>query len=128
MDGIADLITRIRNGQNARLEDVNVLHSKFNIAVLNVLKEEGYIADYGLTGDDKKKEIVVVLKYSGEQPVIKNIQKVSKPGRRVYTPIKSLESYYNGLGIMILSTPKGVIADHKARELNVGGEVLCKVF
>ena len=128
MDRIADLITRIRNGQNARLAEINVFYSKFGVAILKVLQEEGYIASYEFVGEGVKKEIKVVLKYINGTPVVKVIEKVSKPGKRIYSSIVNLESFYNGLGVIILSTPKGVIADHKARELNVGGEVLCKVF
>lgn len=128
-DPIGDLLTRIRNGQMARLTAVHSPASKVRANLLEVLKREGYIRDYSV----KKKEngiseLNIELKYSEGQPVIKEIKRVSKPGRRVYSQIKDVPRVYNGLGISILSTPRGVLSDREAREANVGGEVLCRVF
>ena len=128
-DPIGDLLTRIRNGQRARFSKVRAPASKMRSNVLNVLKREGYIRDFtnfevrpGLS------EIEIELKYADGEPVIREISRVSKPGRRVYSKIKELPRYYNGLGITILSTPRGVMSDNEARAANVGGEVLCRVF
>jgi small subunit ribosomal protein S8 len=128
-DSLADMLTRIRNGQSARLAFVNCPQSKLGTNVLEVLKNEGFIRAYSF--EELRKgvsQIRVELKYNNNVPVIKKIQKVSKPGRRVYSSINSLGKFYNGLGISILSTSKGVMSDHDARLANVGGEVLCKVF
>lgn len=128
-DPIGDLLTRIRNGQAARLSSVHCPASKLRVNLLEVLKREGYIRDYALTQKDGgKSELNIELKYSEGQPVIREIKRVSKPGRRVYTQIKDVPRVYNGLGISILSTPRGVLSDREAREANVGGEVLCRVF
>jgi small subunit ribosomal protein S8 len=130
-DPIADLLTRIRNAQLIRKTSVYSPSSKLRIAVLDVLKREGYIRDYSQEEKEKgKKEVKVELKYTDpeHEPVIHEIERVSKPGRRVYSTIADLKKIYSGLGIAILSTPKGVMSDHEAREANVGGEVLCKVF
>ncbi|MDA9008661.1 30S ribosomal protein S8 [Alphaproteobacteria bacterium] len=128
-DPLGDLLTRIRNGQRAKLSSVSSPASKFRCSVLEVLKTEGFIRDYSThnvrTGID---EIKVELKYQDGQPVIREVARVSKPGRRVYSKIKELPRVRNGLGISILSTPVGVMADHEARQKNVGGEVLCRVF
>lgn len=128
-DPLGDLLTRIRNGQQARKSSVVAPASKLRANLLEVLVREGYIRGwerYNLrAGVD---EIRVDLKYLDGQPVIKEIARVSKPGRRVYSKIKDLPKVYNGLGISILSTPRGVMSDHEARQANVGGEVLCKVF
>lgn len=126
-DKVADMLTRIRNGQGSKLLSVSVIASKFQAAILKVLKDEGYIADFAY--DKTGRFIDVELKYSklGE-PVISEIHKVSKPGRRVYSPVSDLKGYYNYMGIYILSTPRGVISDRDARKMNVGGEVICKVF
>lgn len=128
-DPIGDLLTRIRNGQRARKDSVVAPASKLRTNVLDVLKREGFIRDYSeyevRTGI---KEIKIELKYHEGDPVIQEISRVSKPGRRVYSKIKDLTRFYNGLGIAILSTPRGVMSDAEAREQNVGGEVLCQVF
>lgn len=129
-DPVGDLLTRIRNGQKARKECIYSPVSKEREAVLNVLVEEGYLAGYtkekcSCTGHDVLR---VVLKYVGDTGVIRMIKRVSKPGRRVYSSVRKLTPVYNGLGISILSTSKGVISDAKAREMSVGGEVLCSVF
>lgn len=128
-DPLGDLLTRIRNGQRVGMRTVSSPSSKLRLSVLEVLKREGYIrgfseADLG----SGKRELMVELKYHEGEPVIREISRVSKPGRRVYSKIKELPRQYDGLGIAILSTPRGVMSDSDAREANVGGEVLCKVF
>ena len=126
-DSIADMLTRIRNGQKSKLLNVVMPASKLKGAVLEVLKGEGYIAGYTMNVEDK--EINVELKYSRVgKPAICEIHKVSKPGKRMYSPISSLKGYFNNMGIYILSTSKGVMSDRDARKHNVGGEVICKVF
>jgi small subunit ribosomal protein S8 len=128
-DPIGDLLTRIRNGQNAHQATVAVPASKLRANVLEVLKREGFIRGYSQKElSPGISEITVELKYHEGQPVIKEISRVSKPGRRVYSKIKELPRVYNGLGISILSTPRGVMSDGEARDANVGGEVLCTVF
>ena len=128
-DPIGDLLTRIRNGQSARLTAVMSPASKMRASLLEVLKREGYIRDYSTQkADNGMSQFSIELKYSEGQPVIKEIKRVSKPGRRVYSQIKDVPKVYNGLGISILSTPRGVLSDKEAREANVGGEVLCRVF
>lgn len=130
-DPVSDLITRIRNAQKNRFETVSSPSSKFRLLVLDVLKREGFIKDFKeLKSETGHMMVTVELKYSepGNEPVIKEITRVSKPGRRVYSGIEALPKVYNGLGVSILSTSKGVMSDHEAREANVGGEVLFKVF
>ncbi|MCK4946668.1 MAG: 30S ribosomal protein S8 [Alphaproteobacteria bacterium] len=128
-DPLGDLLTRIRNGQTARLTAVSSPSSKHRINVLEVLKREGFIRDYSvMEKDNGASELSVELKYSEGQPVIREIARISKPGRRVYSKITEVPSFYNGLGISILSTPRGVLSDKEAREANVGGELLCRVF
>lgn len=126
---LGDLLTRIRNGQSARLSAVSSPSSKHRINVLEVLKREGYIRDFNVTKKDNgSSELSVELKYSEGQPAIKEIACISKPGRRVYSKVSEVPRVYNGLGISILSTPRGVLSDKEAREANVGGELLCRVF
>jgi len=128
-DPLGDMLTRIRNGQGAGKSQITAPASKLRSNVLEVLKREGYIRDFRVEKDAKGfDQIVIELKYHDGTPVIREIARVSKPGRRVYSKIKELPRFYNGLGIMILSTPRGVMADHEARAANVGGEVLCRVF
>lgn len=128
-DPLGDMLTRIRNGQRARKSSVPVPASKLRANVLEVLKREGYIRGYSMTDVRAGvQELNVELKYHDGEPVIQEISRVSRPGRRVYSKIKDLGRFYNGLGISILSTPKGVMSDHEARQENVGGEVLCRVF
>ena len=128
-DPLGDMLTRIRNAYGRRKTKVSTPASKLRARVLDVLKAEGYIRDYSQTDfENGKSEIEIELKYFDGAPVIREISRVSKPGRRVYSSIKDLPTIYNGLGISILSTPKGVMADHEAREQNVGGEVLCQIF
>lgn len=128
-DPIGDLLTRIRNGQRASKSAVTSPSSKLRVNVLDVLKREGYIRGYqteqirpGIN------QVRIELKYHEGAPVIRHIQRVSKPGRRVYSKIRDLPRVYNGLGISILSTPNGVMSDSEARAANVGGEVICDVF
>jgi small subunit ribosomal protein S8 len=123
------MLTRIRNGQRANKSVVSVPASKLRSGVLDVLQREGYIRGYSWSEIKSGiAELNVELKYSEGQPVIREISRVSKPGRRVYAGIKKLQPVYNGLGISILSTPRGVMSDNEARAANVGGEVLCQVF
>ena len=128
-DPLGDMLTRIRNAYGRKKSKVSTPASRLRARVLDVLKAEGYIRDYAQVDyDNGKSEIEIELKYYEGEPVIREIMRVSKPGRRVYVSVKSIPQVANGLGIAILSTPKGVMADHKAREENVGGEVLCQVF
>ena len=128
-DPIADMITRIRNAQLRSLNTVNIPNSKFRAKILNVLKEEGYIADYKFLTEEKNKgSLVVNLKYNNGLPVIKEIRRVSKPGRRIYTKADSIPKIQSGLGMAIMSTSMGIMSDNDARSKNVGGEIICKVF
>ena len=128
-DSLGDMLTRIRNGQNAGLEKVTSPASKLRENVLAVLKKEGFIQDYKrMEYNNGKADLEVVLRYYDGEPVIREISRVSKPGRRVYSKIKELPQFYNGLGVSILSTPKGVMSGREALDKNVGGEVLCQVF
>lgn len=129
-DNIADMLTRIRNAQKSRMISMSVPHSKMKCAILDVLKEEGYIKSYIVSNVAPNiDEIEVDLKYSAHgKPVIQEIKRVSKPGKRAYSSASAMKGYYNGMGIYILSTPKGVLSDREARRLGVGGEVICKVF
>ncbi|GLS44871.1 30S ribosomal protein S8 [Methylobacterium sp. C25] len=128
-DPVGDMLTRIRNGQLRRRSVVQTPGSKLRKSVLDVLKSEGYIRDYAVSDlGNGRTEFAIELKYYDGQPVIRSLQRVSKPGRRVYSSVGELPRVADGLGITIISTPQGVMADHNARERNVGGEVLCKVF
>ena len=128
-DPIADMLTRIRNGQQARKDSVLTPASKLRSRVLDVLQREGYIRGYGDSADaGPGASIRIDLKYFEGQPAIQHVARVSKPGRRVYSGAQDLPRIRNGLGIVIVSTPKGVLSDAEAREQNVGGEVLCQVF
>jgi small subunit ribosomal protein S8 len=123
------MLTRIRNGQRAKKALVNSPASKLRARLLDVLQREGYIRGYSsFEMDSGKPELQIELKYYEGEPVIREISRVSRPGRRVYSSIKDLPAIYNGLGISILSTPQGVMSDSEARLANVGGEVLCRVF
>ena len=128
-DPVADMLTRIRNGQQARKSAVMSPASKLRGAVLDVLQREGYIRGYAAAESDTgKPAFSIELKYHEGRPVIAELRRISKPGRRVYSGIKDLPRHYGGLGISILSTPRGVLSDNEARQQNVGGEVLCRVF
>ena len=126
-DTISDLLTRIRNGQMSQKKSVTAPYSKMKEAMCKVMQDEGYIDGYSID-DDKIRNIKVELKYYEGKPVISEIKRVSTPGRRVYSSISDLPRTYNGLGISILSTPRGVMSDNEARAAHVGGEVLCQVF
>jgi small subunit ribosomal protein S8 len=129
LDPLGDMLTRIRNAQMRRKSRVSTPGSKLRGRVLDVLKSEGYIRGYSeTTHDGGRSEFDIELKYYEGQPVIRSIERVSKPGRRVYASVDTMPRVADGLGVTIISTPKGVMADHSAREQNVGGEVLCKVF
>ncbi len=128
-DPIGDMLTRIRNAHERGKTKVSVPHSRLRENVLNVLQGEGFIRGYAVVQQGANKaDIEVELKYFDGAPVIRELQRVSKPGRRVYVSVATLPTVYNGLGISILSTPKGVMSDADARAQNVGGEVLCTVF
>ncbi|MGU3539058.1 30S ribosomal protein S8 [Methylobacterium sp. A54F] len=128
-DPVGDMLTRIRNGQQRRRNVVQTPGSRLRASVLDVLKSEGYIRDYATTElGNGRTEFAIELKYYDGRPVIRSIQRVSKPGRRVYSSVGELPRVADGLGVTIVSTPQGVMADHEARERNVGGEVLCQVF
>lgn len=128
-DPIADMLTRIRNAQRANKPIVESPASRFRARVLDVLEREGYIRGYIVSEKEAgKPSLEIQLKYHEGEPVIQELKRVSTPGRRVYSSVGDLARIYNGLGISILSTPKGVVSDEEARELNVGGEVLCTVF
>jgi small subunit ribosomal protein S8 len=128
-DPIGDLLSRIRNAQMRKKSKVSTPGSRLRANLLDVLKTEGYIRGYTtVEHKDGRSEFEIELKYFDGAPVIREIERVSKPGRRVYVSVKTLPRVNNGLGISILSTPKGVMADHDAREANVGGEILCTVF
>jgi small subunit ribosomal protein S8 len=128
-DPIGDLITRIRNAQMRAKGKVSTPGSRLRESILEVLKSEGYIRGFSTVAhDDGRSEIEIELKYFDGAPVIREISRISKPGRRVYASVKNLPRVNNGLGVAILSTPKGVMADHDAREANVGGEILFTVF
>lgn len=126
-DPIADMLTRIRNAQQSRKKNVIVTFSNLKYFIAKVLKDEGYINDFMQIEQDGKKQFIIELKYYKGIPVIENISKVSKPSLRVYKESRKLPSVVNGLGIAIISTSKGVMVDRKAKELGIGGEVICVV-
>jgi small subunit ribosomal protein S8 len=128
-DPIGDMLTRIRNAQMRRRDTVTTPASTLRGRVLDVLQSEGFIRGYSESHmDNGVLQYDIELKYSDNQPVIRTIERVSRPGRRVYASVKNIPSVANGLGVSILSTPKGVMADHEAKAQNLGGEVLCRVF
>ena len=128
-DPIGDLIARINNAQMRKKPKVSTPGSRLRVSVLDVLKNEGFIRGYAAVDhSDGRSELEIELKYFDGEPVIREMSRVSKPGRRVYVAVRNLPRINNGLGVAILSTPKGVMADHDARENNVGGEILCTVF
>ncbi|MFA6309893.1 MAG: 30S ribosomal protein S8 [Sterolibacterium sp.] len=126
-DPIADMLTRIRNAQTAQKGAVVMPSSKLKVAIASVLKDEGYIDDFAIRANGGKPELDIALKYYAGRPVIERIERISKPGLRVYKGKDDLPRVLNGLGVAIVSTPKGVMTDRKARASNVGGEVLCIV-
>ena len=127
-DPISDLLTRIRNGQQVRKGKVSCPLSNLKISILKVLKEEGYIRGYEIIEDEKGKQIEISLKYFDGKPAIKEISRISKPGMRVYSSVKTMPNYKNNMGISILSTSKGVMTNFSAKNANIGGEVLCRVY
>jgi small subunit ribosomal protein S8 len=126
-DPIGDMLARIKNAQVRNHRKVSLPSSKFKTKIADVLKSEGYIIDYKVN-DDEKPLIEINLKYNSGNPVINTIERVSKPGRRIFSSAESLPKVNNGLGIAIISTPKGVMTDIDARKQKVGGEIICKVF
>jgi len=126
-DPIADMLTRIRNGQMVEKVSVSMPSSKVKVAIAQVLKDEGYIDDFAVKADGAKAELNIALKYYAGRPVIERIERVSKPGLRVYRGRNDIPQVMNGLGVAIVSTPKGVMTDRKARATGVGGEVICYV-
>jgi small subunit ribosomal protein S8 len=128
-DPISDMITRIRNAQLRELHHVKIPNSNFRAKILEVLKQEGYISNYKhLSDSNNKSTLIVDLKYYNGSPVIKEIKRVSKPGRRIYAKATSISKIQNGLGLAIISTSKGIMSDNDARVKNVGGEIICRVF
>ena len=128
-DPIGDMFSRIRNGQMRSLNSIEIPSSNFRKSILKILKEEGYIKDFFIEETiNNKTTLKVNLKYYEGDPVIKEIKRISKPGRRVYSRATSIPRVMNGLGVAILSTPKGVMSDTEARKNNVGGEIICRVF
>ena len=128
-DPIGDMFSRIRNGQMRLLNSIDIPSSNFRKNILKILKEEGYIKDYYIEKSENNKiSLKINLKYYEGGPVIKEITRISKPGRRVYSSANSIPRVMNGLGFAILSTPKGVMTDAQAKKNNVGGEIICKVF
>ena len=127
-DPIGDLLTRLRNGQMRRASSVRSPNSRLRIRLLDVLQEEGFIRGYAEVEVKGQRELEIELKYHEGQPVIRELKRVSTPGRRVYSSVKDLKPHRSGLGVSIISTPQGLMTDTAAREKNVGGEVLCQVF
>ena len=128
-DPIGDMITRIRNAQMRKSNNVTIPNSNFRVKILEVLKHEGYISNYKVLSDTKtKRSLLIDLKYSKGLPVIKEIKRVSKPGRRIYAKATSIPKIKNGLGLAIVSTSIGIMSDNDARSKNIGGEIICRVF
>jgi small subunit ribosomal protein S8 len=126
-DPVSDMLTRIRNAQQAEKESVSMPSSKLKVAIAKVLKDEGYIDDFAVRGESSKPVLEVGLKYYAGSPVIEKIERVSRPGLRIYKPSRDIPRVMNGLGVAIVSTSKGVMTDRKARGMGIGGEVLCIV-
>ena len=127
-DPIGDMLARIKNSQIRNKKKVEMPSSKFKSKIADVLKKEGFIIDYKVEENEKKQNLVIMLKYNSGKPVINTIERVSKPGRRIFSSAESLPKINNGLGIAIISTPKGVMTDVNARKQKIGGEIICKVF
>ena len=128
-DPVADMLTKVRNAAIARHEKVDIPASKLKVELARVLKEEGFIADYAVKEEGKFKVITITLKYDmNRKPVITKLERISKPGLRHYSKAKKLQKVLGGLGVAIISTPKGLLTDRKARKENVGGEILCYVY
>lgn len=126
-DPIADMLTRIRNAQMVEKPTVSMPSSKLKIAIAQVLKDEGYVDGYAVVGENDKPQLQIALKYYAGKPVIEHIERVSRPGLRVYKGRHDIPNVKNGLGVAIVTTPKGVMTDRKARQVGIGGEVLCYV-
>ena len=127
-DPIGDMLSRIKNSQSRSHKKIQLPSSNFKIKISEVLKNEGYIIDYKVSSDEKKPTLEIELKYNYGSPVISSIERVSKPGRRIFSSAESLPKINSGLGIAIVSTPKGVMSDIDARKNKIGGEIICKVF
>ena len=127
-DPIGDMLARLKNSQIRNHKKVELPSSKFKIQIAEILKSEGYIVDYKIHNEGQKTNLHINLKYNSGNPVINSIERVSKPGRRIFSSAESLPKINNGLGIAIVSTPKGVMTDIDARKQNIGGEIICKVF
>ena len=127
-DPIGDMITRIKNAQMRNHKKVELPSSNFKVKIVEILKSEGFVIDYKVDLEDNKPVLLINLKYYSGNPVIGTIERVSKPGRRIFSRAESLPKINNGLGIAIISTPKGVMTDIEARKQKVGGEIICKVF
>ena len=127
-DPIGDMIARVKNAQERNHKMVALPSSNFKAKIAGILKNEGFIKDFNIMGDEKKPILLLELKYHSGNPVISNFERVSKPGRRIFSSADSLPKINNGLGIAIVSTPKGVMTDMDARKQKVGGEIICKVF
>ncbi len=126
-DPIGDMLARIKNSQSRNYKKIDMPSSKFKAKIAEVLKNEGYINDFKVISDSKPK-LEIILKYYSGRPVISSIERISKPGRRIFSSAESLPKINNGLGIAIVSTPKGVMTDIDARKQKIGGEIICKVF
>ncbi len=127
-DPVGDMLARIKNSQVRNHKKVQLPSSKFKVKIVEVLKNEGYIIDFKIDDDEKKPNLEINLKYNLGNPVISNIERISKPGRRIFSSAESIPKINNGLGIAIVSTPKGVMTDIDARKQKIGGEIICKVF
>ena len=127
-DPIGDMLARLKNSQMRNHKKVELPSSKFKAKIAEILKSEGYIIDYEVKSEDSKPSLEISLKYNSGNPVISSIERVSKPGRRIFSSADSLPKINNGLGIAIVSTPKGVMTDMDARKQKIGGEIICKVF
>ncbi len=127
-DPVGDMLARIKNSQVRNHKKVQLPSSKFKVKIVEVLKNEGYIIDFKVDDDEKKPNLEINLKYNLGNPVISSIERISKPGRRIFSSAESLPKINNGLGIAIVSTPKGVMTDVDARKQKIGGEIICKVF
>ena len=127
-DPVGDMLARLKNSQMRSHKKIELPASKFKIKIAEILKSEGYIIDYEVKTHESKTNLFISLKYNSGNPVINSIERVSKPGRRIFSSAQSLPKVNNGLGIAIISTPKGVMTDIDARKNNIGGEIICKVF
>ena len=127
-DPIGDMLARLKNSQMRNHKKIQLPSSKFKAKIAEILKSEGYIIDYEIKSEENKSNLLISLKYNSGNPVISSIERISKPGRRIFSSAESLPKVNNGLGIAIISTPKGVMTDIDARKQKVGGEIICKVF